>query len=757
MDKLKELFSRAGIKYIISVDDCYLEQEDCDLFQVKEHMASNLESAIAFLRDNEEKSFAETLEVLPPEDIDDYIEEICSHLSQEIVCAYSSQFLVGKMSVEKEALVAFFRDLKNANCIDDYYTLESHTKAQDFFDNLISRIPALGDGKVLWMIDKDLSISGGASDGGIVLIKNLISSNARHSVYALTSAQLGSMSNDDFRSVISDTLQPYQLLRACVIQKDTITEKNYSDLYSQISSGIRHNSSGNILQYIDEIFNNAFTSAGKSVKAFGNDTIYRVFFESGKAEGISPIDVFQRLLLIIIKDDIAKNLSSKYDDIAKLIYEYNQICDWCNYEKKDLPDFAVIREARVSECYDIYINRRFLPVSSGDIFSIDDEFYCLIGQACDLTIRDDSKRKNQCALLAKIIDQNDDGSKAKYPLNYFQDAHDWYIDFNDTISVDFNVLDLCALNEDGKAVIKSDYNLNDFRFRYTGAVYGKMEQVISYNRTLINKYEEIEELYREHTISVFELCEKIRDIFQDNSMVVKPTFLKGIEYNVRRQKRLSEEIIDDIVKKYSEQLSRKALNYDFAKGYQRYSFKLKSAVNMEALGISEGHTELFGEDFQYYQNKGMKEDELKKEVIKAYDSFYRGKVISSRPIPQGNTVKCDIKNRTITLYEKFIPVRINNDLFFDVFHVEKEKISIKFPIELIQGIKNRRPNTYKQANGSEIVVNNQSIKFCFTAGSTLSFFDDAILENKVSLNFTLLDVICLTISYEEQAATACLS
>ena len=334
MDRLKELFSRAGIRYIVSVDDCYLEKEECDLFQIKEHMASNLASVIAFLRDNGEKTFAETLDMLPPEDTSDYIEEICSHLSHEVLCAYSSQFHVGIMSVEKEAHVAFFRELKNANCIEEYYTLESHTRAQDFFDNLIAKIPDLGDSKVLWMIDKDLSLSGGASDGGIALIKNLISSKAHHSVYALTSAQLGSMSNDDFRTVISDTLQPYQSLRACVVHKDTITEKKYSDLYKQISSGIRHNSSGNILQYIDEIFNNAFASAGKSVRAFGNDTIYRVFFESGKAEGISPIDVFQRLLLIIIKDDIVKNLSNKYDDIAKLIYEYNQICDWCNYEKK---------------------------------------------------------------------------------------------------------------------------------------------------------------------------------------------------------------------------------------------------------------------------------------------------------------------------------------------------------------------------------------------------------------------------------------
>ena len=168
---------------------------------------------------------------------------------------------------------------------------------------------------------------------------------------------------------------------------------------------------------------------------------------------------------------------------------------------------------------------------------------------------------------------------------------------------------------------------------------------------------------------------------------------------------------------------------------------------MEALGISEGHVWLKGEDFQYYQNKGMKEDELKKEVVKAYDSFFRGNVTSSRSIPQGNIVKCDIKNRTLTLNDKFIPVRINSDILFDVFQFEKERIILKIPINLIQGIKSKKPNTYIMENGSEIVVNNQSIKFIFTKGAELSFFDDSVLESTVHIDFKSMDVICLNLSY----------
>ena len=41
MDKLKELFEKAKIKYIISVDDCHAANATPTSFAIKEHMVKN--------------------------------------------------------------------------------------------------------------------------------------------------------------------------------------------------------------------------------------------------------------------------------------------------------------------------------------------------------------------------------------------------------------------------------------------------------------------------------------------------------------------------------------------------------------------------------------------------------------------------------------------------------------------------------------------------------------------------------------------
>jgi hypothetical protein len=145
---------------------------------------------------------------------------------------------------------------------------------------------------------------------------------------------------------------------------------------------------------------------------------------------------------------ISKKIAEKYDSISKLIFDYSQLCEWCGLIKKDELDYEIIKKTRVSECYDFNINKKYLPVSYGDIFKIKDEYYLLIGQACNLTIRENGKRTAQCATLAKIsiFKDNDSNEISKYVLKYFNTESKYTIDFNNCINVDFNVLDLCTIN-----------------------------------------------------------------------------------------------------------------------------------------------------------------------------------------------------------------------------------------------------------------------------------------------------------------------
>ena len=737
MERLNGLFKRAGIKHIVSVDDCFMQEVDEGLLRIQDHMATHLKTAICFLRENGEDIFADTLEKLPEEDKNDYIEEICKNLADEAIRQYSDQHLTKKLSAEKTAMLSFLNELKNSGCIESYFALNSHSEAQQFYDDMSSRIPDLSSNTVLWMIDKDLTVSGGSPDGGIDLIKNFLTINKYKSVFALTSAQLGGLNDENFRHSILETLQPYQSLQACVVNKDTILEKKFEELYQQISNGIRHNSSGNILQYISDMFKAATNSANTSVNALGNDTVYRVFFESGKAEGISPMDVFRRLLLIILKDDIIKNMAEKYDDIAKLVYEYRQICEWCDYEALNKSDYAIIRKARTSECYDEYINQRYMPVSSGDVFIVNNEPFFVIGQACDLTIRDDGSRKNQCATLARILPESQNNSQAKYPLAYYREGSEWCINFNDTITIDFNVLDLCTLNSDGFARLSREFSLSDVEFRYTESVLRKLKQVVAYNLSIIKKYDEAEQLYKNHDISFIDLCDSIRNIFQDNSVLVKPSFSNGdIEYNIRREKRVAETITDDIIKQYSDHLARKALDYDFAKEYQYMVFKILYPFDLKRLGLSEGQLKALEiPGFSYYKNKKMKEDDLKKQVASSFSDEYRQMGLHKGQCPTGTVCKCDTKKKTITVLESYIPVKINGERVYSVFNYSSDKISITIPMHFIPGLKNKQNMTYQCEDGTKIVVSNSGIKFVLNDDCALTFFNDQLLEHQVQLVF----------------------
>ena len=77
MDKLKELFEKAKIKYIISVDDCHAANATPTPFAIKEHMAKNRDIAKKFFAAIGQEVYAETLDGLPDEDLADYLESVC--------------------------------------------------------------------------------------------------------------------------------------------------------------------------------------------------------------------------------------------------------------------------------------------------------------------------------------------------------------------------------------------------------------------------------------------------------------------------------------------------------------------------------------------------------------------------------------------------------------------------------------------------------------------------------------------------------
>lgn len=116
------------------------------------------------------------------------------------------------------------------------------------------------------------------------------------------------------------------------------------------------------------------------------------------------------------------------------------------------------------EQYDYHVNEFMTPPMTGDIFYIKGNYYLLLGQECDLSIRN-GRRKNPIAELVpiKLVKNRDMGNfKEKYNyekllLGKFLDADgkccNISIDCTKREVIDNEIIDLCAFNDFGKSEI----------------------------------------------------------------------------------------------------------------------------------------------------------------------------------------------------------------------------------------------------------------------------------------------------------------
>ena len=164
---------------------------------------------------------------------------------------------------------------------------------------------------------------------------------------------------------------------ACIVEKRLLTgdlpaiAQTEETLCEQIIRGVLDNCSVPLLQYLSGIYSSAAKEAENRILPFGSDTVYRIFFESGKDEGIMPTDVIQRFLTSILRKNVSDQIAREYDNIAERIDAYCKAVEAMPPTFKDKGDYAPVLEARIAECYDESVNGRYLPALSGDIFRID--------------------------------------------------------------------------------------------------------------------------------------------------------------------------------------------------------------------------------------------------------------------------------------------------------------------------------------------------------------------------------------------------
>lgn len=740
MENLKLLFEKAQIDYIISVDDCYTPNNHLDEVGIAKYFNHHHDIAVDFCNEIGLNSFESTLSFLEGDNMD-YIETVVGELTAEQKELFQNRYYVAD-DTERIGLMNFCQNLKDHQIISDFKTISTITEAQRIH-NEMSLESDESSKKVLWLIDDDFQRTNGTSKDGTKLIKDFIENPKPNCIYALTSAQLNSDTNNTSFREEFENIANSNLLLACVLHKHKILEKAYNELYKDMYLGFRENHSGTIIGQLNSNLELASKSSASTIKSLKDDAIHKVFLLASKSEGVSPLETFQRLMMVILKTDISNEICTNYDSISKLIYDYSELCSWCETNWNDKDNVRKIGEIRRDECYDKNINKMYAPVSYGDIFIINDSPYILLTQACNVIIREKGDRKAQCATLA-AIECSDIIEGSHYLLEYFDPSKKHRVNFNSVINVDFSALDLCCLNADGQLCVSRNFEIDDYKHRYTDGTVISLKKTIKHNLSLLSEYEEIKN--NKNSLSTDELIQKIRTIFKDNTTELTASFSNGIRYNATRLYRLNPNLTDDLCKKYSDYHSRKGLDFDFAKQYKILEFEWRYDFNFAAIGCThEKYVSL--KRYQYYLSEKLTDTKLKSQVISDFKHYYDTTVLVGADLPI-TSVKVDLKHFKISVDANSIPIRVNENNCSGILSYKNDVLTVSIPkpyieSKLLHHQNAKSTNTY---NNQPIHVSNKTVAFQFNVGQPLHIQCAELFDLPLTLSFSNTENITLTIT-----------
>lgn len=190
--------------------------------------------------------------------------------------------------------------------------------------------------------------------------------------------------------------------------------------------------------------------------------------EKSKGEDIQPFKVLTNWFSLASSYFSEKYILQAVNDWSM----HNIVDESITYDSdkftQDRPD---LEELNVFEHFDYSVNKCFSPIAPGDIFFIDEKYFILVGQSCDLSIRSQSNnRKVKVAdlLQLEILDKSDKKIEETIKdnvkilnINHFEKDKSIRILFNKSIPIELKALDLCSFSKDGVAKLSKDSKLSE--------------------------------------------------------------------------------------------------------------------------------------------------------------------------------------------------------------------------------------------------------------------------------------------------------
>lgn len=580
---LDELLKLHEIKYVISVDDCYLNPGEVEiksiLFDAMNNSFEEFRETIEKMGKKEQLADIEQLIELSDEKvalIASFLDELSSGQLTELY-GLISQKGNEKYSSEKENLIGFLETLKERGCVEKYSTCASTKEALD--------IDYMDIGKesngILWLIDRDFQRVGESAEAGLELAKTIVGRQAgpKNYIYILSSLERDTGKEEEeiekeFDLMLCAGREQKETSFIYYLYKQRIATDKPEKITKGLAQGFKRKACYELFDLYTNSLQEGVRVASDEVRKIRQNTLNYLLDEMVRENGESYLEFLTRLVGILYFDSYQNALANNNKEIVRKIYYYKQLCkimdDKVSDKKKATEKVKIYRE---KELYNKHINRQHLELTTGDIFRVGDSYYFLASQPCDTCLRSNGERVLEDANLLLICDGSKNPS-FEYKLSCFDTYLRPVVKYQVQMTFPFEILDLCVQNENGKAEISldavkpnGDLSLKYYAERYTL----RMKNVVSILGKIIENESVLENMFS--NISEIDIC-KAKKAYEENKMAKSELLkykIKGemLCYDVQRICRLNELISIDIVNKFGINVSRIGHSFDFTERTRR--------------------------------------------------------------------------------------------------------------------------------------------------------------------------------------------
>jgi hypothetical protein len=323
------------------------------------------------------------------------------------------------------------------------------------------------DEKVSYIID--LNESGGYDKRGLEILKILHQHNSKGTAFLLTHSATTSeeaSKEAELQGKLNDGAAPSQI-PVCVISKARLTDANdepgmAAALRIAIKRAGLRRSVHEVLNHVRPNVSYAVETAAQQLLAIPPEQLDEYVVERGYAEGLSELHVVERAITAVVSQKVREIFATNaavLESTARLrslrSVELDEGALTPVHENLD-----GFRRLEVWES-DELINKSFTPLACGDIFQIDEhekpneppKLFLLLGQPCDISLRGETDRDQEHAMLVplKKRKEGETGDKLKLkPLQFKIHNENWACDFRNATAVRLAILDLASLRDDGR-------------------------------------------------------------------------------------------------------------------------------------------------------------------------------------------------------------------------------------------------------------------------------------------------------------------